>query len=464
MAVSGDAQGQAMAASQPASAASWDGALESYLGARRDTPERLTALLTADPACVLGHCLDGYLQLLASRGPAVARARAALEHAEAAARSLAVSAREGAHLEALRAWAAGDMRGAARAWDAALALAPRDLLALRVSQFVLSYLGETERMLETVARVLPAWEAGVPGYGYVLGCHAYALEELGDYARAETQGRRAVELNPSDIWAAHAVTHVTEMVGRPEEGVTWITNVSGYWSACNNFTFHLRWHEALFHLDLDNYARVLELYDREVRPTSTDEYLDVANAASLLWRLEQAGVDVGARWQELADRARARVNDRALVFADLHDFLALAAVGDAETIAAWFAASERFATSAPGTQAVVMREVGLPLARALAAHRRGSYGEVVDLMMPVRGDVRRIGGSHAQRDLFEQVLIDAAMRARRFTTATELLAERTTRRPRNVWGWKAYATALDALGARAAARAAARRLTEVRTS
>ncbi|HEV2748938.1 MAG TPA: hypothetical protein VGV12_00285 [Gemmatimonadales bacterium] len=455
-----DAQGQPMAAASQESARRFDLAVDAYLGARVDTPARLAALLDDDPSCVLGHCLEGYLHMLSSQRAGIGRAVEALRRADAAAARVAtVTARERSHLRALAAWARGDMRDAVQYWDAALAAGPRDLVALKVSQFVLSYLGESERMRDTVARVLPSWDLGMPGYGFVLGCDAYALEETGDYVSAEAQGRRAVDLNPSDIWAAHAVAHVTEMEGRVQEGVAWIASVSGHWVECNNFRLHLRWHEALFHLDLERHARVLELYDREIRRESSDEYLDVANAVSLLWRLEQAGVDVGTRWHELADRARGHVNDHALVFADLHYLMALAA--DADAVAAFLASCARFAATATGTEAAVMAQVGLPLARAIVAHRRGSYGEVVDLVEPVRRHIRRIGGSHAQRDLFDQLLIDAALRGRRLDLAAELLAERTARRPHNIWGWKQYATTLNALGASGAA-AAHRRVEQLR--
>jgi nucleotidyltransferase/DNA polymerase involved in DNA repair len=123
--------------------------------------------------------------------------------------------------------------------------------------------------------------------------------------------------------------------------------------------------------------------------------------------------------------------------------MALAAVGDHNS---FIASCERFARE-NGTEASVMAEVGLPLARAVVAHRRGAYEETVELLVPVRAQFRRIGGSHAQRDLFDQLLIDAAWRGRQLDVASELLAERTTHRPRNIWGWKHYAQVLDARGA-----------------
>ena len=418
-------------------------------------------MLADDPGCVLASCLDGYLSMLASRRDAIEEAREAVARGKAFARREAITRREALHLAALEAWSDGDLRGAAGHWDALLADHPRDVLAIRVSQFVLSYLGETQRMRDAVTRVLPSWDPAVPGYGCVLGCYAYALEEAGDYAAAEALGRRAVELDPEDIWAAHAVAHVREMQGRLREGIAWIADLADHWGQVNNFAWHLRWHEGLYHLDLEQYDRVLELYDRAVRPEPTDQYLDVSNAASLLWRLEQAEVEVGPRWGELARCAAAHLDDHALVFADLHYLIALAA-DDAGVVQRFLESCERFAQTGRGTEAEVMTEIGLPLARAVVAHRRGGYGEVVDLLSPVRGQVRRIGGSHAQRDLFEQLLIDSAWRARRLDVAAALLAERTTRRPGNLWGWKHYAAVLDALDA-GGALAARRELERLRT-
>jgi tetratricopeptide (TPR) repeat protein len=340
------------------------------------------------------------------------------------------------HVAALDAWSSGDMRGAAKVWDTILDEFPRDLIALKVSQFVLSYLGESEGMRERVIRVLPSWNADHPGLGFTLGCYAYALEEAGDYRQAEDVGRRAVELDRGDIWAAHAVAHVAEMEGRLEDGIEWISSLAGEWHDCSNFALHLKWHESLYHLELEQHEQVLKLYDRDVRAESTDEYLDIANAVSLLWRLEQARVDVGTRWRELSIRAESHLDDHALVFVDLHYVMALAAAGNDGALRELLASCQRFAASGKGTEAEVMADVGLPLARAVVAHRVGAYGAAVDHLYPVRRRIKRIGASHAQRDLFEQLLIDAAWRGGRHAEARELLAERLAWRPGNRWGMK----------------------------
>jgi tetratricopeptide (TPR) repeat protein len=422
-----------------------DHAVTGYARARRDTRDRLARVLESDPTCALAHTLDGYLDMLSSKRDAMPRARQALQRVRGGAAATTLSRREELHGAALDAWSSGDMRGAAGIWDMLLDEFPRDLVALKVSQFVLSYLGESDRMRDRVARVLPAWSREHPGFGFTLGCYAYALEESGDYRQAEANGRRAVELDRSDIWAAHAVAHVAEMEGRLEDGIYWISSLSEEWRECSNFALHLKWHESLYHLELEQHDEVLSLYDREVRAESTDEYLDIANAVSLLWRLEQADVDVGGRWRELASRAAAHLDDHALVFVDMHYLMALAATGDSAAVREFLTSCERFAASGQGTEAEVMADVGLPLARAIIAHREGAYGAAVDQLMPVRRRIRRIGASHAQRDLFDQLLIDAACRGRRYDDARELLAVRLAWRPNNRWARRQQRTVSAAI-------------------
>lgn len=441
-----DAQGLEMLAAGREEADRFDRAVTAYLGARADTRDLVDDAVRQDPNNVMARCLDGYLHMQAGTRAGIRAARAIARDAASRAEQAPIGTREASHVAALAAWSSGDLHGAVDHWRALLADHPRDILAIRISQFLLSYLGETEGMLDTVGRILPAWDDDVPGYGFVLGCHAYALEEAGHYDRAETAGKQAVQRNPEDIWAAHAVAHVCEMRGRLDRGVEWITGLSGGWRHCNNFAFHLRWHEGLFCLELEEYAGVLGLYDREVRPRD-DQYLDITNAVSLLWRLEQAHVDVGDRWRDLAVRAADHTVDHALVFADLHYIMALAAVDDATVLERFLESCEHFAATDGGTEAEVMSEVGLALARGIVAHRRSQYGDTVDLLLPIRKRVRRIGGSHAQRDLFQQLLIDASLRAGRWRTAQELLTERVTDRPRGIWGWKHYAEVLAALGA-----------------
>jgi tetratricopeptide (TPR) repeat protein len=441
-----DARGLTVTALNPEVVDQLDHSIAGYLGAKRDTRDRLDRVLAADPGCPLGHCLDGYLHLLTCQGAAVGAARAAAARAGA----LGKNRRESLHHEALVAWVDGDLRAATARWAVLLADHPRDLLAIKVSQFVLSYLGESAGIRDAVARVLPRWQPDDAGYGFLLGCHAYGLEEAGEYRAAEDAGLRAIGLGPEDIWAAHAVAHVREMEGRRREGIEWIASLTDRWTDCGNFAHHLRWHEALFELELERFDRVLELYDREVRGQPSDQYLDLANAVSLLWRLEQSGADVGSRWGELAATIEPHCHDHTLVFVDLHYVMALAAAPAMPALERLLESCRRKSLTG-GTEAGVMAEVGLPLAAAIVSHRRGRFGEVVDLVAPIRERIHKIGGSHAQRDLFHQLLIDGAWRAGRLDLARELVEERTTRRPGNLWGWKHLGLILAAQGADAGA-------------
>lgn len=434
-----DCRGLAITASSSEAAELFDDAVSAYCGMRADTADRAARTTQADPSCILGHCLEGYLFMHANRRECAQRAFAKLEQAKAAADSHCANSRERLHIGALEAWHSGDLLRALEAWQQALHDSPLDLLALKLAQFITSYLGNTADIRDSVARVLPAWNESTDGYGFVQGCYAYGLEESGDYAAAEKFGREAVERNPADLWAAHAVTHVSEMDGRPHRGIEWVTEHEQHWQGCSNFVNHVRWHRCLFYLALQQFERVLELYEGEVRPGCGCDYLDIANSSALLWRLEQAGIDVAGRWEELALRAESYVDEHFFVFVDLHYIAALAAGKNNQAVARCLASCASF-SAGDGTEARIMADLGLPIAQALLAHRRRNFAEAAALLYPLRNEFRRLGGSHAQRDLFEQLLIDSAFRSGLHEMARALLQERTERRPHDIWSWRSLAS------------------------
>ncbi|HUK10049.1 MAG TPA: tetratricopeptide repeat protein [Stellaceae bacterium] len=455
-----DARGLPLTAATSEAAACFDATIAAYCGLRKDTGDCLKHTLVADPQFVMAHLLRGYFMMLFGKRENVPRAKAALSDADAAIEALGATDRERLHRAALDAWIAGHLDRAVAHWEAVLLHHPRDLLALKLAQYGTFYQGDSVGMRASTARVLHAWDETVPGFGFVLGCHAFGLEESGDYAAAERAGRRAIEINRADVWAAHAVAHVLEMQNRTREGIAWVGGLDREWDETNNFVFHIRWHRCLFHLEREDYGRVLDLYDREVRAEPTDEYLDITNAVALLWRLEHAGVDVGGRWAELRERARVRLDDHLLVFADVHYAMALA-TADESGMQTWLKSSTEFARQRGMLEADVMAESGLALGEAALAHRRGDHGRVIELLYPRRDSIRRLGGSHAQRDLYEQMLIDSAIRSRQNPLARALLSERLTLRPDNLWGWRQLAALARATGDRSAlaqAEAAAGRI------
>ncbi len=452
-----DRQGLEMTAANAEAAGHYDDTVETFLGFGTETGPRLKAALAADAELVMGLCIRGYfLQLFAN--PVLAlKAQQALAAAERAMAEHGATGREQIHVTALGAWCAGDMARAAALLENILVEHPRDVLAVRLAHFLHFYIGGGRQMRDSVARVLHGWDDGVPGHGFVMGMYAFGLEESGEFAAAEAAGRRAVEINPADIWAVHAVAHVMEMQGRLREGIDWIGGLEKSWDACNNFRYHVWWHRALFHLELGEHDAVLTLYDQEIRADQTDDYLDMSNGIALLWRLEDAGVDVGDRWEELADKSEARVEGRVLAFADAHYMMALAATGRQEPANRMLASMRQFADGRDDTQASVTGKAGMPLAQAILAYRAGEYRKAAELLLPVRYDIRRLGGSNAQRDVFAQILVQAAVKAGRLSLARALLSERTAAMPNRPSAWALQAQVQEKLGDADAAAASRKR-------
>ena len=452
-----DCRGLEITAASDEAVAGFDRTVGAYLGLRMDTGDHLKATLEADPSFVMANVLRGYFMLLFASRKLVGRALSSLEAAREAVREGGCNRREELHIQALDSWASGDQKRALDIWDAILTEWPRDVLAVKLSEYWNFYLGDCRGMREVQARVAPHWDESVPDYGKVLGMSAFALEECGAYDEAERRGRRAVEIDGADIWATHAVAHVMEMTGRQRDGIAWIDGKAADFGGCNAFANHLWWHRALFHFELGRFDAVLDLYDREILPRDAFEYLDICNAVSILWRLEEEGVDVGDRWERVADAAAERADDLQLVFTDVHYAMAFAAAGRKDALDALIAGAEAFAEAAEGTQAEIMAGYGLALGRAAAASRSEDWETAVDLLYPRRRGITAIGGSHAQRDLFRRVLIHAAENAGRDRLASSLLAERCEDKATSPIALQRYARVLSALGETGAAAAAAAR-------
>jgi tetratricopeptide (TPR) repeat protein len=421
-----------------------DRAVGDYLDYGVGASASLKAALDADPECALAQCFRGYFMMMLEMRSVLPRVQQTI--AELKARAASLTRREQLHVAALSAWAGGDIMGACAAWEEILVDAPHDLLAMKLHHTLTFYTGRSGVIRSVLESVLGEWDGDVPGYGYVQGMYAYALEECGVYGEAERWGRRACEANPGDLWAIHSVAHVLEMQGRSKEGVGWLPYTTDQWKAKNPFKAHVWWHNALFHLAQGDHARVLAIYDNELSSVDTENYIDVSNQASLLKRLALEGVDVGARWEKLAAYSRKRIHDHMLPFRDVHFCLALASAGDIETARQHIASMKSFAADRADWQAEGTRRVVIPLCEAIILGAEGEHARACDIVWPLRHDFAFIGGSNAQRDLFAQILCNAAVRGKRFTVARSLLSERVRARPSRKLNWQTYAEVLSALG------------------
>lgn len=445
-----DAQDLPLTAPSETAVRAYNHAVDGYLYYRADAPFRLKALLEAAPEFGMAHALKGYFRMLSYRQDAVPSAQEAADTA----RRLTTGAtrREQAHVAALDAWIANEPGRAAAIWQHILDDHPHDILAFRIAHFVNFWLGRPETMLASVLGVERHWSDALPGYVAVLGCRCFAHEECGYYAEAEAAGRAAITRDPGDLWSAHGVAHVLEMQGRRGEGILWLDALAPNWAEGNNLRHHLWWHAAMFHLERGDTARVLALYDAEYRNLQSpltqavpDLYIDVQNAASMLWRLQRLGVDVGNRWDELADKAEARIGDCLSGFTLPHWMMALAATGRDAAAQRMLAAMREFA-QAPTTLAGLTADIALPVTEAVLAHARGESARAVALMRPVLGEMRQLGGSHAQQDVLEQLFLDAAMQAGLHDDARTLLERAAGRHPVPPHRRIGYAKAAAAVG------------------
>lgn len=439
-----DERGLTLTTDSADAVAGFNETMRQYMEYRAGAGDAIKQMLGADPDFVMGNCFKGYLFNLFATSAMRPKIEQSLAAAEAGVAR--VTSREAAHVEALRAWTSGDVKTACTIWDAILLDHPHDLLALRLQHYNSFWMGRTQDIRGSVARVIDQWDDSVPGFSSVQGMYAFGLEECGEYARAEDLGRQAVDANPDDLWAIHAVAHTLEMQGRLGDGIAWLDYPANAWDDRNPFKGHLWWHLTMYSVEAGDYETVLKIFDRSVKPEVWNFYLDVQNGASMLLRLDLLGVDVGDRWTAMADAMEAHVDDHVLAFTDTHTMMALAADKRFDAAEKLLASLHAFAKTPDNFAATTMEPATIPACQALLDFARHNYDAAVDILLPLRYDLACIGGSHAQRDIFNQVLIEAAIRSNRLTLARSLLSERLAERPNSRGNWLKYAETVGALG------------------
>ncbi|HKU85589.1 MAG TPA: tetratricopeptide repeat protein [Casimicrobiaceae bacterium] len=393
-----------------------------YIG---DPLASVEAALSAAPEMVMAHALKAYLHLLGTEPAALPVARQCHE----AATALPATERERGHLEVVRLLTEGRWRRAGRALEDVGIAHPRDALALQAGHQIDFFRGDSRMLRDRIARALPAWDKSIPGYHAVLGMHAFGLEETGDYAAAEKQGRSAVELERRDTWAWHAVAHVYEMRNQPREGLIWMSSDADAWSQDSFFAVHNCWHVAVYHLELGATDEALRSFDGPIFGKRSNVVLEMIDASALLWRLALLGVDVGDRFEGVAQNWAPLAAAGNYAFNDMHAMMCFVGAGRRNEQQAVLEA-QLTAMQSDGDNAEFTREVGHPATLAIQAFGQGRYAECVELIRPIRHIAHRFGGSHAQRDLLDQTLIEASRRAGFDALTTALVNERVALRPR----------------------------------
>jgi len=420
-----DTLGLTLSGANDASLSAYQQAQDEFKCFVGDPAAAVEQAIAASPEMTMAWLFKAWLYLLGTEPAGLAVARQACE----AARRLPANDRERRHLEAATLLAHGHWYEAGRMLEDLSVDQPLDLLALQAGHQIDYFTGDSRMLRDRIARALPAWQRGTYGFHAVLGMYAFGQEETGDYDAAEKHGRSAVELEARDSWAWHAVAHVQEMRNQPAAGIEWLHPNSAVWANGSFLAVHNWWHLALFHLELGQVEEVLRLYDQSIGGPGSSVVLDMLDASAMLWRLQLRGIDVGERWQPLADRWHAVLVPGLYAFNDMHAMMAYAGAGRHADQQAVLEA-QRQALARDDDNAVFTREVGGPVAQAIGAFAAGDFTRSAQLLRAIRSRASRFGGSHAQRDVIDLTLLEAARRGGQETLASALAFERLCVRPR----------------------------------
>jgi tetratricopeptide (TPR) repeat protein len=414
-----DAYGLELTTDSRAAVEAYDRGVRALLGFGADTVAAFEAAVAVDPAFALGRAGLAVTRYLEEQIP---EGRAEMERAVETAKASTLTPRERRHVEALALWVAGRGNDAIPLIKELLVEHPRDMLLLQRLYYIYFWQGRSAEMLELTESTRRALE----GDSYMLGMHAFSLEENGRFGEAMPLAERAVAVNPKDAWAVHAIAHVLYETGENDRGVEALPPRIHPCDHLGYFRNHLLWHLALMHLAAGRYERAAALFESVFGRIAITVGSDLQDSVALAWRLDLFERPDAARWRHLGAAALQWLDLPLLLFHDLHVGMALAASGD------WTHAGvqlERLRARGKKTRNATLPEVVVPLLEGLHAFARGDHAEAVTRIAPVEARIVEVGGSHAQREVFHDTLLAAALRAGDVERGRELLGRRLAKRP-----------------------------------
>ena len=412
-----DLYGNAVSSHSRPAVGAYDRGVRGLLGFSADIIDSFRAALAADPDFVLARAALAVALFLAEK---MTEARAEMQRASASAATL--PPREQRHVEALALWVAGRANEAIPLIQACLAEHPRDMVLMQRLYYIYFWQGRSAEMLALTESVRHALAAD----GFMLGYHAFALEENRRYEEALPLAERAIAMNPRDAWAVHTFAHVLYERGENLRGIEALPLHIDPCDHLGYFKNHLLWHLALMHLAEGRYEQVNELFRRVFGDIAITVGSDLQDSVALAWRLDLYGQPDPERWRHLGPAARGWLEVPLLLFHDLHVGMALAAAGDWSTAGTQL---DRLRDRGKKSRTSTLPEVVVPLLEGLHAFARGDYPQAVTKIAPLEPRIVEVGGSHAQREVFHDTLLEAALRARHPEHARVLLEQRLEKRP-----------------------------------
>ena len=419
-----DRYGMTLSTNSPNAADRWQEGIDLLLSQSYGAEEKLQEAIDLDEGFAIAHGCLAFLHMTRAR-PDQAResVKRGLELADG------ITDRERRHLEAVNLWANGKGPDALHLVKEHLVNFPRDAVLHRLAQrlYMLGCSGAGDPAFPPSLLALMDEVAPHCGDDWAfLGQYAFAHHENGILDKALSLAERSLELNPGNAVAAHSVTHSYFEYGDAATGGSFLGAWLEGFDPRAHYHTHLSWHQALFELALGRYGEALQLYEDWIRPTAIARNISgLSDSASFMWRMTIYGGEAPPMpWDEVKDQAAPAATTPGAAFRDAHAALAFAASGDRELMDKMI---DRLRTNAENGNNFA-REVILPLAQGIDAFAQEDYAAAVEHLEPVFPQLTRIGGSHAQREVFEDTVLEAYLRAEQFDKAEAMLQERLSRR------------------------------------
>lgn len=395
------------------------------LSAWRGVTQCLDAAIAADPSFALAHLARGRVHQMYAEA-ASARDKAAL------ARNLGKSCtpREQGHIEVIAATIEGQSARAISIAEAHLENFPRDALVLSTLLGAFGLYAFSGRLDHDAARVAIC-ERHARHYGrdwWFMTYLGWSHTEAGNPGAGRLLCERALELRRNNANAAHALAHSMYEQGELDACQSFMDGWLPAYDRAGILNGHLCWHLALGLLDRGDTAGALRIHDERIalgvsQAAPLNAFTDIA---SLLWRAELAGAPPQpAAWAEVAAYADRQFPKAGLAFSDMHHALISAATGNDTAARSRLAEIEELRSTGKLATGPAITD----LMRGLMAFGAGDYEAAIVALEATQTDAVRIGGSHAQRELLEDTLIVAYMRAGPPAKARALIDQRLHRRP-----------------------------------